>query len=682
MSVRFDGSTDSYSATTGLPGTTFTALFWARIAVDRNAYSSLVGVDNGTGDQVLNIQTDQDGVSPYLWLAPHSPGYLEESPAVPMTVGSWYRFALVRSGTAVTFYAAAATGGVSSVSGTLTGTLNQTTLRIGHSPTAGEWFNGNFANLKIYNAALTAGEIETEWGNWQAQRTTALLRHHRWQTAAETTDYSGNGHVLTAAGSPTFEATNPSLADSAPGGGTGGGGGVVQVGKTTNGAGETASTADKAAVSRFTAAVGGVLTAGHARLRVTGGSATTRLVAYADTGAAPGVLLAQSDAKTITNTAEALVDYVFSGANRISITSGTDYWIGPTWQDPGAESLVFSRDETANARREASAYAPNPFGTPASLSGPIDVYVDVEVGATGGGTGLLRAGSAALTALRVGSAALLRAYLGTTLVWGSAPSGGGGAGSFTGGSGGPLTDRTSVSYNNGTKTSTYHVYAAGLDWTKRVGLLVYGDGSGEQGLSSPSSTYLMAGTNGLIAVAKKHNMLLVTPRAPGNGCTDGDGVCWYLPSNDGTTLSQKTKWLDDLIKTQVLPLYNLDKTRVCISGFSSGAELTMGTYSPQYAASWMEDGLLLAISFGSSPNQYGIPNNYTAAFKSKVAAVWNVRGGDTTGAVPDSLEGYNYYNSNGFATTLRTVIPGGEHDRPGEFGGLVDQYIPLYVDPA
>jgi len=258
----------------------------------------------------------------------------------------------------------------------------------------------------------------------------------------------------------------------------------------------------------------------------------------------------------------------------------------------------------------------------------------------------------------------------------------GGGGSFTGGSGGPLTDRTGVSYNNGTKTSTYHVYASGLDWSKRVGVLVYGDGSGEAGLSNTASTYLMAGSTGLITIAKNNNMLLVTPRAPGNGCTDGDGVCWYLGSNDGTTRAQKTKWLDDLIKTQVLALYNVDKTRACVSGFSSGAENAAGIYGPAYASSWMEDGLLLAISYGSSPAQFGITPTYTSTFKANVAAVWDVRGGDETTAVADSLEGYNWYVTNGFATTQRNVIPGGQHDRPGEFGGIVNQYVTQYVAPT
>lgn len=514
MSVRFDASADNYVATTGLPGTTFTVTLWGRIAVDRNQYSSFVGVDNTTENQVLSIQTDTDGVSPYLWLAPHGTNFVSVSPSLSMTVGSWYRMALVRSGTSVTWYLATATGAVSSGAGTLTGTLSQTRFRLGHSPKSVEWLNGNIANVKVYNAALTQAEIVTEWGNWQAQRTADLLRHHKFQSAAETVDYSGNGWSLTSAGTPTFEATNPSIADSPP---------------------------------------------------------------------------------------------------------------------AGADPLLW------------------------------------------------RLGSTAVSSLRVGTTAVSGLYLGSAQLWPGAPDPPPTGGSPTGGSGGPLTDRTSVSYSNGTKSSAYHIYASGLDWTKRVGLLVYGDGSGEQGLADPSSTYLMAGTSGLIAVAKSHNMVLVTPRAPGNGCTDGDGVCWYLGSNDGTTRAQKTKWLDDLIKTQVLPLYNIDKTRVCIGGFSSGAENAAGIYGPAYAASWMEDGLLLAISYGSSPDQYGVTDTYTTAFRANVAVVWDVRGGDETTAVADSLEGYNWYVAEGFATLERNIIAGGAHDRPGEFGGIVDQYVSEYV---
>jgi hypothetical protein len=259
--------------------------------------------------------------------------------------------------------------------------------------------------------------------------------------------------------------------------------------------------------------------------------------------------------------------------------------------------------------------------------------------------------------------------------------GGGGGGTTTGGSGGPLTDRTSVSYTNTAGiTSTGHIYAAGLDWNKNVGVLIYTDGSAEFGLKNTSSTYLLAGTNGLIAKAKAQNMILVTPLAPGNGCTDGDGTCWYLPSNDGTTLAAKIKWADDFIQNKVLSQYNIDITRVVIAGYSSGAQFTMEYYGPQYSPSWMQDGLLLGISYGGSPK---VTVNYTTAFKAAVAASWDVGGADpygyNTDPSYDAQSGYNWYSSNGFATTELTVVPGVTHDRDGTFGGIVDREATQYV---
>lgn len=251
----------------------------------------------------------------------------------------------------------------------------------------------------------------------------------------------------------------------------------------------------------------------------------------------------------------------------------------------------------------------------------------------------------------------------------------------TGGTGGPLTDRTSVSYTNSAgTTSTAHIYAAGLDWTKSVGIVVYADGSAEFGLKNPSDTYLLAGTSGLIAVAKAHNMVLVTPLAPGNGCTDGDGTCWYLPSNDGTSVSTKLQWTDDLIKTQVLQKYNIDTTRAVIAGYSSGAEFTMGEYGPKFAASWMQDGLLLAISYGSAP--FVTPVTYSTAFKQAVSAVWDIGAADTTGAQTDGTAGYNWYVANGFTTTEYNNPAGVTHDRSGQFGGIVDREVTQHVRAA
>src|SRR5690606_7598633 len=81
----------------------------------------------------------------------------------------------------------------------------------------------------------------------------------------------------------------------------------------------------------------------------------------------------------------------------------------------------------------------------------------------------------------------------------------------TGNVSGPKTNQTFQTFTSDGYTSRYHLYVEGVDWSKPVGALIYADGSGEYGLKNPNSTYLLSGSNGLIAVAKRHNMILLTP---------------------------------------------------------------------------------------------------------------------------------------------------------------------------
>jgi hypothetical protein len=163
---------------------------------------------------------------------------------------------------------------------------------------------------------------------------------------------------------------------------------VTQLGKTTDGTGESSSTANKTIVSKFTATTSGNVTAGHARMRVDSGTASVQMVVYADSAGAPGALLALSTAVTLSNATEALIDFVFPTGQQAAIASGTDYWIGHTWADPGTNSVFWSRDATAGQAQQNSLQAANPFGTPGTtLSGPIDAYIDVTTTTSGGGGG-------------------------------------------------------------------------------------------------------------------------------------------------------------------------------------------------------------------------------------------------------------------------------------------------------
>jgi hypothetical protein len=202
MSVRFDADGEHY--TSAVPAVSnYTVTFWGKLAVDRNAFSTFWGSDDGTTGTYHIFQTDGTGTDvDHVGTAAGVAGPV-------MTVDTWYRFGITCNGTSVTVYHASGPGGsLTSASGTLNATTGFTTFRVGASVFSGEWLNGNVANLKHYSAVLTESEIETELASWTAVRTANLVRHHKFQVA-ETTDYSGNGNTLTGGAGTSTEADPP-----------------------------------------------------------------------------------------------------------------------------------------------------------------------------------------------------------------------------------------------------------------------------------------------------------------------------------------------------------------------------------------------------------------------------------------------------------------------------------------
>lgn len=208
MSVRFDGSTDRYTATTGLVGASgWTVCLWAKLQVDRNDYTTFFQWVGGSSNETV-FQTQANGTSLQVW-----DGTADRNLTASLVVGSWYRLALVRTTTtSVTAYTATDVGATSSQTLTTSTVGAPATLYVGNSD-VNEFLNGNIANLKVYTAALSQTEVETEWASWDAVRTSNLLRHHKFKDAAEVTDYSGNGNALTSAGTPTFDADNPAITE-------------------------------------------------------------------------------------------------------------------------------------------------------------------------------------------------------------------------------------------------------------------------------------------------------------------------------------------------------------------------------------------------------------------------------------------------------------------------------------
>lgn len=298
----------------------------------------------------------------------------------------------------------------------------------------------------------------------------------------------------------------------------------------------------------------------------------------------------------------------------------------------------------------------NSGGDPSGGSGPVPSGGGSGPGPSGGGSGP-----------------------GSTESTGGGPSPGS-SGSSAVGSGaqaGPRNDQTNLSFTDSNRvTSKYHRYAAGLDWSKPVGLLIYTDGSAEYGLKNPNSNYLLGGPNGLVQVAKRNNMVLLTPLAPGAGCGDGDGTCWYMASSN-ISPTNKARWSAELIK-YVQKQYGTAPGRVAFGGYSSGAQWTTEFFGPLYASEIMTRGVAVAIAYGGSPK---VTPKYTAAFKANVPFVWDVGARDPayTGDGAYSVKaGYDWYTANGFKTKL-TVVPGLGHDRSGQFGAIMEREIKKYV---
>lgn len=238
----------------------------------------------------------------------------------------------------------------------------------------------------------------------------------------------------------------------------------------------------------------------------------------------------------------------------------------------------------------------------------------------------------------------------------------------TGGAGGAYTNRTFQNFASNGFTSRYHVYAEGIDRSKPVGLIMYGDGSGGHGFDNPGSSYLIGGAGGLAAVARKHNMVLVVPEAPAPGCPSDN--CWY----DGANAAGKARWSDALM-THVKSQYPIDNDRIVTGGYSSGAQWHRW-FLPMFAEKQSVD-LAVMIAYGGAP---GVSANYSTAYKDDLELVWNTGTADAAYSTASygARGGYAWYTQQGFGTEA-TWPEGVGHGRSGEFGGILDRGISQHL---
>src|ERR1051326_5232960 len=201
MAVRWSASGQYHSSSAGLPGSAYTVTCWASLSADRNTKSTVWMIE---GSNLVWMTTGTDGTTMRMEDAGGS-----TVGSLAMTVGDWYRIGVVWNGSSCTTYFGAATGALTSASGTLTGLSSPTGWKIGTGFTYNSnWFNGRLAAFKAWGTNLPAAQVTREFDYHTPLRPANLLRFHPF-VSTETTDHSGLGRTLSGGSGSTTEPGPP-----------------------------------------------------------------------------------------------------------------------------------------------------------------------------------------------------------------------------------------------------------------------------------------------------------------------------------------------------------------------------------------------------------------------------------------------------------------------------------------
>lgn len=423
---------------------------------------------------------------------------------------------------------------------------------------------------------------------------------------------------------------------------------MATFGKTDAGISSSTSSANKTMVSPATPASSGTITGATARMSIDSGSATVKFCIYADSAGDPGAKLAESDPLVISNTTEQALNFTFSGANLINVVSGTPYHIGPSWADPGTPIITVYRDSTAGQRKENSSYAADPFGTPTALAGPIAAYVTYSVPVTAEADPMF-------FDFFTGFEPIVEE--------GPAPA--------------TMVDATNQSFTDSRGLAgQYHVWGAGLPGNN-AGLVVHFHGDGAYEHLNPTDNYCFAGNRGIRAVAKAKGYVVVSAKAPD---TTGTVTWWEGGVNNADYFAE--------LLTYLCNEYNIDFSKIWLSGYSGGAQFITQLFLPKYSSRFSGGGALILGGGGTPEVTWVAPS---APFKAAFPMHW-VTGGQDDGtyaddgfnALADANAGKAYYAGQGFTTTQKTP-PGIGHEIDGAFGPMLDDVLPAlsgYTPPS
>ncbi|MDN5917041.1 MAG: hypothetical protein L0I76_18370 [Pseudonocardia sp.] len=212
-------------------------------------------------------------------------------------------------------------------------------------------------------------------------------------------------------------------------------------------------------------------------------------------------------------------------------------------------------------------------------------------------------------------------------------------------------------------TSSYHIYAAGIDPELPVGLLVWFHGDGAYEFDNPTDQYCLGGDRGVVEVARARNLITLVARTPD---TTGD-VTWWESG------AVNADYARDLIQQVGYDAYPI--ASVWLDGHSGGAQFVTQYLLPTYPAMFERGGGSVVFGGGGDPEV--TPATFSSTLKSSFAMHWYTGVQDIAANSDEGYGGYGeaqngvaYYAGQGFTTTAEYPA-GTDHEQLADRFGLV-----------
>ncbi|QRZ61812.1 hypothetical protein [Rothia sp. ZJ932] len=244
----------------------------------------------------------------------------------------------------------------------------------------------------------------------------------------------------------------------------------------------------------------------------------------------------------------------------------------------------------------------------------------------------------------------------------------------------PSSSFNSYTASNGL-SSSYHIYDAGVDYSKNPGVVFYFDGdywnTSQSKIWDPNNSDLIR----MAQVANERNMVFVPVISPDQNA-GGDGITWWEDADANGDFFRS-------LASSLIAEKGLNRSQVWTIGYSGGAEFQTFELAVDRQGSWRTGGGSIMVGGGGSNGLQSL----AAASDLVMPMHWWVGQNDGEGvtwpatwsAYGAAHQGKAFFEGAGFTHTVMHVIPGVDHygyDFPEILRASLDAAGVGVVEPA